>query len=138
MTVKFTIPGPPVGKGRPRVTREGHAYTPKKTVEYENLVRLEYERQCRGVFFGQGVPLDMRVFAYYPIPKSASKKKQQLMRDKKIRPCKTPDSDNVIKSVADSCNKVAYYDDSQIVDCQVRKFYSDVPRVVVIIQEVED
>ena len=52
-----------------------------------------------------------------------------------IRPTKKVDSDNCIKIVADSLNKVAYYDDAQIVDCQFRKFYSDTPRVVITIQE---
>ena len=33
--IKFTIEGEPKGKGRPRFTRGGHAYTPKETVEYE-------------------------------------------------------------------------------------------------------
>ena len=35
----------------------------------------------------------------------------------------------------DSLNEIAYHDDVQVVDCQVRKFYSDNPRVVVTIQE---
>ena len=38
MKVEFTIEGPPVGKARPRVTRTV-AYTPKKTSQYEDLVR---------------------------------------------------------------------------------------------------
>ena len=53
-----------------------------------------------------------------------------------IRPIKKPDMDNVIKMVADALNQVAYKDDTQIVDCQVRKFYSEEPRVEVIIREV--
>ena len=34
---EFTVPGEPKGKGRVRVTRTGHAYTPKDTEIYENL-----------------------------------------------------------------------------------------------------
>lgn len=59
------------------------------------------------------------------------------MRDKVIRPTKKPDMDNIIKIIADALNGIAYYDDSQIVDTAVRKFYSDEPRVVVKISEVE-
>ena len=33
----------------------------------------------------------------------------------------------------DSLNNLAYYDDTQIVDCQCRKFYSENPRVEVTI-----
>ena len=42
MEIKFTVPGPPKGKQRPRICKvNGHsvAYTPKQTIEYERLVR---------------------------------------------------------------------------------------------------
>ena len=63
--------------------------------------------------------------------------KAQLMRERKIRPMKKPDFDNIGKIVCDSLNDIAYHDDAQIVDAQVRKFFSDDPRVVVTIQEAE-
>lgn len=53
-----------------------------------------------------------------------------------IRPTKKPDIDNVCKIVLDSLNGIAYHDDTQVVDCQVRKFYSENPRVVVTIQDI--
>ena len=47
MELKFTVHGEPKGKGRPRFnTKTGHAITPKDTVIYENLVRMEYLNQC--------------------------------------------------------------------------------------------
>ena len=42
----------------------------------------------------------------------------------------------MVKMVADALNQVAYKDDTQIVDCQVRKFFSEEPRIEVIIREV--
>ena len=39
--IKLTIPGEPVAKGRPRVTRYG-TYTPEKTKNYETLVKELY------------------------------------------------------------------------------------------------
>lgn len=75
--------------------------------------------------------------AYYGIPKSTSKKKHKLMLFKALRPTKKPDIDNIAKAVLDSINRIAYKDDSQIVDLQVRKFYSENPRVVVTIQKAE-
>ena len=138
MKVTFTIPGDPKGKGRPRFSRAGayvKTYTPTETAAYENLVRIEYERQCKHRFPDDAM-LDMRIIAYYSIPKSAGKKKRLKMLDNLIRPTKKPDMDNVIKVIADSLNQIAYKDDTQIVDAQVRKFYSDEPRVVVMIQEV--
>lgn len=136
--VKFVVYGDPKGKGRPRFNpNTGHAYTPKDTVNYETLVRMEFMTQCKGFRFGDDAMLDMRILAYYSIPKSAGRKKKEMMRKGILRPTKKPDMDNVVKVVADSLNQVAYRDDTQIVDCQCRKFYSDTPRVEVIIQEVQ-
>jgi Holliday junction resolvase RusA-like endonuclease len=140
MKVKFTVLGEPSGKGRPRFSRQGpyvRTYTPEKTVNYENLVKLEYERQCGAIKFQADTPVDMRITAYYSVPKSASKKKRQAMLDHKIRPIKKPDSSNVVKAIEDALNGVAYHDDTQIVDSQVRRFYGETPRVVVIIQEAD-
>ncbi|CZR99694.1 Endodeoxyribonuclease RusA [Clostridioides difficile] len=53
-----------------------------------------------------------------------------------IRPSKKPDLDNIIKSVADSLNGIAYKDDSQIVEVVSKKYYSDKPRVEVILEDI--
>ena len=135
--IKFTILGNPSGKGRPRFSaRTGLAHTPGNTVIYENLVRTEYRIQCNGFMFDEDAMLDMRILAFYEMPKSTSKKKRELMLNGMLWPTKKPDMDNVVKVIADSLNKVAYRDDTQIVDCQCRKFYSDTPRVEVIISQV--
>ncbi len=138
MEVKFIVLGNPVGKGRPRFTKTGHAFTPKDTVNYETLVHMEYLNQCGNARFPDDAMLDMRIKAYYSIPQSKSKKKKELMRAGVIRPTKKPDMDNCIKIIADALNKIAYHDDTQIVDCQVRKFYSDDPRVEVRILEIKE
>ena len=127
MEVRFTIRGEPKGKGRPRFCRNtGHA-----------MVRTEYSAAYPEFKFPDGTMLDMRIMAYYSIPKSASKKKKASMLANEIRPTKKPDMDNVVKVIADSLNQVAYRDDTQIVDCQCRKFYSETPRVEVIIRSIE-
>jgi Holliday junction resolvase RusA-like endonuclease len=138
MTVKFTIIGPPMGKGRPRFVGKGqHPITPQKTVKYENRVIMEYERQVGADSkFQAGQPLDMRIMAYFQVPESGSKRDRARKLDGLIRPTKKPDIDNIAKIIADSLNEIAYHDDTQIVDMQVRKFYSTQPRVEVIIQPV--
>ena len=136
--VRFTVLGEPKGKGRPRFsTQTGRAFTPKQTVNYETLVHTEYMVQCKGFRFPDDAMLDMRIMAYYGVPKSVSKKKKALMLEGKIRPTKKPDMDNVMKVVADSLNQVAYKDDTQIVDAQCRKFYSVKPRIEVIIKQID-
>lgn len=137
--IKFSIPGQPFGKQRPRVVNRGtfsKAYTPKETVSYENLVKLMYSQAAKGKMFPDGAMLDVRIIAYYDIPKSTSKKKRKEMLEHKIRPAKKPDWDNIGKIVCDSLNLVAYHDDSAVVDAQVRKFYSENPRVDVTIKVI--
>lgn len=103
---------------------------------YENLVRTEYRQQV-GKRFADDAMLDVRIFAYYGMPKNLSKKKRQAMLDKKLRPTKKPDFDNIGKVICDSLNGIAYRDDAQIVDAMVRKFYAEEPRVVVVIADIE-
>lgn len=137
--IKFSIPGQPFGKQRPRVVSRGtfsKAYTPKETVSYENLVKLMYSQAAKGKMFPDSAMLDVRIIAYYDIPKSTSKKKRKEMLEHKIRPAKKPDWDNIGKIVCDSLNLVAYHDDSDVVDAQVRKFYSENPRVDVSIRVI--
>nr|DAL94667.1 MAG TPA: Endodeoxyribonuclease RusA [Caudoviricetes sp.] len=138
-SIRFSIPGQPMGKQRPRVVHNGsfsQAFTPKETVSYENLVRVMYREAAKGKRFADEDMLDVRVIAYYSIPKSTSKKKRKMMLEHKIRPGKKPDWDNIGKVICDSLNTVAYRDDSSIVDAQVRKFYSENPRVDVTIRRI--
>lgn len=108
--------------------------TPDETIIYENLIRSEYQRQCGSARFQNEDQLDVRILAFYPVPASVSKKKRRLMLDHQIRPGKKPDWDNIGKVVTDSLNQIAYRDDAQVVDAQVRKFFSEQPRIEVTIQ----
>ena len=134
--ISFVVYHEPVGKARPRMTRTGHTYTPDKTVNYENLVRMEYQRQCEGQRFDGDARLHLFVGAFYGIPKRDSRKTVEDKLSGKIRPRKKPDIDNCIKVIADALNGLAYDDDSQIVSVNAAKWYGDVPRVVVGLWEV--
>nr|DAS21383.1 MAG TPA: Endodeoxyribonuclease RusA [Caudoviricetes sp.] len=52
METHFTIPGKPQGKARPRVRRDGHAYTPSQTTQYEEFVRFCW--RCAGAVMLNG------------------------------------------------------------------------------------
>lgn len=136
MVITFTVLGEPRGKSRPRFNpHQKKPYTPDGTVAYERLIQWEYLRQCKNYRFPDDVPLRLDIVAYYGIPQSASKKKQDAMVRALLRPTKKPDYDNVQKIVGDALNKVAYKDDSQIVDSRVQKFWSYTPKIFVTIQE---
>ncbi len=128
----FTIPGEPVGKARPRVVRQGnrvHAYTTRKTAEYEQRVRDAY-LAAGGTHHGKQ-PIVMSVTLYFGIPASDSKKLKQDKLEGRVLPTKKVDIDNCIKALADSINGIAYDDDAQIVVIYAVKAYDTNPRVVV-------
>jgi Holliday junction resolvase RusA-like endonuclease len=139
MPVKFEVLGVPVGKGRPKFsTVNGHAvaYTPAKTANYETLVRLSYQQQIGAFMFDKDKPLRAIIRAFFPIPKSASKKKREQMEAGKIRHTKKCDADNIAKACLDALNGIAFYDDSQVCELSISKFYGNTPKVEIIIDEV--
>jgi len=136
MKLKFAVLGEPRGKARPRfVTHNGYsrAYTDKNTVSYENNIKAMFKRAHPNKSFPEGMMLDLRVIAYFGIPVSTSQKKRAAMIAGEIRPTKKPDADNILKIVADSLNGLAYHDDAQLVDTQIRKYYSANPRIEITI-----
>lgn len=134
-SIEFSIPGPPQGKARPKVTRNKYSgksltYTPDKTVSYEELTRIRFLAAARGFKFSDDDQIAVQITAWYPIPKSKSKSKKAkaAMQAGEIKPKKKPDWDNIGKIVCDALNGIAYGDDSQIVLGQVAKVYSANPR----------
>lgn len=135
MKINFIIQGKVQAKQRPRFNGK-FAYTPKETVAYENWVKTCYLEKYRGQKPLEK-PLKVKIIAYYDIPKSTSKKKQQQMLNNEIFPTVKPDTDNIAKSILDSLNKIAYLDDKQVVKLEVEKYYSTSANVAVIIEELE-
>lgn len=138
MTRAFTIAGDPVGKERPRISKHGGMYTPKKTRDYEKLVAKSYMAEYRDVEpFDKDVPLDVTIIAYFEIPKSDTKIKKEKKRNGEMLPVIKCDIDNICKIILDGVQGVAFYDDKQVVDISAIKRYADDPRVEVTINEHE-
>ena len=133
--VVFTIKGEPKGKGRPRFTKTGRVYTPTETMQYESLVILNYRSVAKGYKFTSPVRVTIKVF--HAPPKSKSKKVKEDMLNGRILPTKKPDLDNIAKIILDGLNKVAWDDDTQVVEMMIVKRYSEEPFVGVIIQEID-
>ena len=134
--IKFTVPGEPKSKGRARFQRIGNfvkTYTPTETVAYENWVKMCYMESKSEKMDGQ---LGVNIISYYNIPKSMSNKKREEAIIGRLRPTKKPDVDNVSKVILDSLNKIAYHDDSSVVELTTVKYYGEDPRVEVEIYEV--
>lgn len=131
--VMFTVPGEPVGKGRPRIGRVGgHArmFTPAKTANYEGLVAMAAQEALAGRSLIAGpVLIELRMF--HPIPRSWSKKRQAMALVGEVMPTVKCDADNCLKAVCDALNGVAWKDDTQVVNVMLAKRYAEVPRVEV-------
>ena len=132
----FFIPGRPIGKGRPRFVRAGDSvltYTPKTTRTYEDMVAMIFRSKKKDMFKGY---ISISVTAYFPIPKSASKALKSKMLSGELLPDKKPDLDNIIKTVLDGLNGVAFLDDKAVIKIAGSKRYSTEPGVAVMIQTI--
>ena len=88
------IPGRPKPKGRPRFTRQGHAYTPQNTRDAEKNVIDLFELACP---LWEPTVEDVRltVHAHFQYGRVA-------------------DLDNIVKLVQDALNGYAWEDDKQV------------------------
>jgi crossover junction endodeoxyribonuclease RusA len=99
--VRFTIYGEPKSKQRARVTARG-TYTPAETREAEQRVREAWTETNSEPFTYQ-VVVTIDFF-------NGNKRRRDL--------------DNMAKLVLDALNKVAYADDFQVVELNLRKFFT--------------
>jgi Holliday junction resolvase RusA-like endonuclease len=121
--MKFKIDGKIKGKARARHFN-GVAVTPQDTVNYENYIKILY-KMSKGLYYQK--PIKMIITAYFEMPVSKIKTDKARLKflQENPRPTKKPDADNIAKIVADSLNKIAYHDDSQIVEMTILKNWSE-------------
>ena len=121
--IKLIVAGEPVAKGRHRMnTKTKVSYTPAKTTKAENTIKAEWYSQI-GKSYGDytGVVRMDLIFAF-PIRKSWTKAKKKEALRKRYHTIK-PDRDNLMKTVQDALNGLAYKDDSQVGDGSTIKIW---------------
>lgn len=136
--IALAIPIAPEPKARPRfAVVHGHVetYTPKKTKSYENFVAAFYKAAAKGFKFEKGIPLTVTILFAMEIPTSKTKKVKNQMADGNIKHTVKPDLDNLVKSILDGLNGIAWHDDAQIVQLNVSKSYSESPHIFITIRE---
>lgn len=153
--IRFTVYGHAVPKKRARVVGfnrkkkepdekvKVHAFTPNETVEWESSI------------FGQSLaskpprPYDGAIalgfVIYRRVPKSKSKKFKAAALAGDIYPVSARDDvDNFLKSLKDALNGIYWLDDGQVVmyipidGKYPGKYYSDVPRIEVLVRFMRD
>ena len=129
----FEILGQPVAKQRPRMTRNGRAYTPAKTIAFEKAVRSTATPHFPAPLRG---PVKLAVWATFAPPKSWTKKKAAANLNRSH--IQRPDLDNVAKAVCDALNGLAYDDDNQVAAIEARKVWGPIARTVVTIEAITE
>ncbi|WP_276918747.1 RusA family crossover junction endodeoxyribonuclease [Aneurinibacillus aneurinilyticus] len=140
--IHLIIEGEPVAQGRPRAGKINRGrlrgqtvlYDPEKSKDYKHYLKFAASQQAPEKPL-EG-PLQLVVHIYRSIPKSFSKKKTAAADAGQIRPTTKPDADNYLKGISDALNKIIWQDDSQIVSATVEKWYSQQPRIEVIVQTI--
>ena len=116
----FTVPGVPVAKGRPRVTRAGkfvRTYTPSETVDFENRVRFAAQQAGAVPLTG---PVAVEILARFPMK---GQPRKRVPRPEAWKPTK-PDLDNVAKAVLDGLEGICFASDAQVVDLRAQKVHA--------------
>lgn len=121
--VRITVPGPPVPKARPRIGKNGHAYTPARTRAYEQEVQAAWLEAGRprlpdGPFAAVVELVVQRPAAHY-------RTKARLLRAGAPPIPLRLDADNALKGLLDALNGLAFTDDRWAADIRARKRWAD-------------
>jgi len=137
--INFSVPGKPQALKRHRTVMRGSftgTYDPsiedkadflalamnnKPSIPYDEPLEVEFEF------------IFSRPKAHYRTGKNAG-----ILKDNAPKwHIGTPDTDNLIKFVCDSLNSIFWKDDSRICGVEARKFYGDVPMVIIKVRRLE-
>ena len=121
------IPGQPFPKERPRYKKDvGISYTPPKSKAVEKDIGILYTVQGGEKIEGP-VSIDLKFYLKKP------------KKPKYDEPLKRPDMDNLIKTVLDALNGIAYDDDKQIVRISAEKHWAeDQPRTEISVKSYQN
>ena len=133
--IKLILYGEPVAKGRARTVRSkggfSLTYTPDKTARAMQQWKEAFINS-RQKPFPPDTPLSLKLRAYRSRPKTLPKRVKF--------PISKPDNKNILDLVEDALQGLAFKNDSNFVDTDVKKrfaVYPDPPRVEIEITEVE-
>ena len=116
---ELTVPGVPVAKGRPRMSK-GRAYTPERTQDAEEALRMAFREA--GAKRMQG-SLEVSLYFLFPIPQRVRGAKREKMEEAEPYRVGKPDIDNLCKLVLDAANGILWGDDGQVVKLEAHKTY---------------
>jgi Holliday junction resolvase RusA-like endonuclease len=130
--INFIHYGKVKAKERPRFNGK-FVYTPKGTLKSEQGIAKSFIKQYPDFRPLTGYLSADIIIGYRPAKDTTKKELNRLLDE--IYCDKGGDADNIIKSVFDSLNGVAYVDDKQIVKFSVVKIYSAEHYVEIVINK---
>lgn len=129
--VTLTIPGEPIGWGRPtpvaRLNAAGEPFvmmvTQEQTRAAKAAVRAAFKRKYPGHKPWTG-PVMLRFTAVFETPKSFNKALREAADRGVLYATKKPDKDNIEKLIKDALNGVVYVDDQQVMGGGLKRYGS--------------
>ena len=128
----------PVEQQRPRAARRGASitiYDPPKVKAYKRRIKfMALERNITP--YDEPIEIDVKI--YRRNQKNVSRVEMDRREHCESLPSVKPDLDNYIKSLSDALNGVFWTDDSKICKLTAGKFYSQKPRIEVIVKGISE
>lgn len=119
MSDSFILFVDPVPKGRPRMTRSGHTYTPQKTKDAEKEIqRALLALAAKRDHWPYHGPLHLEITYTIKTPKTKQNRIGSYHEQR-------PDIDNFEKLVLDSLNEIVYVDDGQVAKVTHEKVWGE-------------
>ncbi|MGG3798009.1 RusA family crossover junction endodeoxyribonuclease [Metabacillus fastidiosus] len=131
--LRLMIPVEPMGAVRMTGRGKYVKTNAQRYLAYKDQIKWITKQQLKGRKLLTGA-LEVEISFMMPIPKSWSNvKKQQAVGEYHT---KKPDTDNLVKGVFDSLNKLVWQDDNQVAKVTAVKNYGEVPGMEIIIKEL--
>lgn len=131
----FEIHGIPVPQKQTRFAFRGkhpHAYDPSKL----DKEKMQWQIRPTAPETPISGPVELTIYFFLPIPKSASKALRQQMINRVILPDKKPDEDNLAYLVSNALKEIVYDDDRRVVAKHVYKFYGETPKTIIKVRPI--
>lgn len=133
--LKLNIPVEPMGAVRMTGRGKYIKSNAQRYLTYKKLIQLHARSQVKGKQLLNGA-LEVTIWFIMPIPKSWSNIKQQ--RSIGEYHVKKPDTDNLVKGVFDSLNKLVWQDDNQVSKVTAIKIYGETPGIDITVKELSE
>lgn len=139
--MQFEILGIPFSKQSARFfSKKGKifSYQSKKVIMKENAIKMIVINQLPDGFIPYDSPIHIKCKYVFPIPNNFSKnKRKQLLEGKRFWKATRPDIDsNLNKGLVDALEGILFINDSRIVKIEAEKFYGEIPKIIIEINEI--